>query len=123
MNKLLKDQQDLQNRLMPCETKYANVGELCGDIRDMSFYLNQEVVELIEEIAGSRDISKPWKEAHNKVYYAPIMDASDKVKSEAIDVLKFALNICLMAGITPDNIDEEFYKVNSNNHKRIDNEY
>lgn len=121
MNKLLESQRVLQLRLNT--NKPLTIGELCDDIKDMGFYLNQEVVELIEEIAGSRDISKPWKQGYRELYSRPILTHSDKVRSEAIDVLKFALNICLMAGITPNNIEEEFYKVNDRNEQRIDDGY
>lgn len=113
MDELLKKQQELQKSL---NNNYnpKNTGQLCHEIKEMAFYLNQEVVELIEEIAGSRDINKPWKAGHNDIYGKPIV-ITDKVKSEAIDVLKFCLNICIMSGITQDNLNEEFDKVHNRN--------
>lgn len=98
------------------------VGELCDKIHSMAFYLNQEVVELTEEIAGSRDINKPWKVSHEEIYMREI-DLTDKVKSEAIDVLKFALNICILSGIDETNIDAEFDKVHLRCLERLANGY
>jgi len=120
MNKLFKKQLELQLALAPSEPTCT--GELCNSIKDIAFFLNQEVTELTEEIAGSRDINKPWKVRYKIVYDAPIIITS-KVKSEAIDVLKFAMNICLKAGITPENINEEFMKVHKVNVQRIDDGY
>jgi NTP pyrophosphatase (non-canonical NTP hydrolase) len=122
MNKLFKQQQDLQSLLTTGEPDGEYVGNLCEQIRNMAFYLNQEVVELIEEIAGSRDINKPWKTAYTDLYMKET-DITDKVRSEAIDVLKFAMNICLLAGITPENVDEEFNKVNDRCIERYENGY
>jgi NTP pyrophosphatase (non-canonical NTP hydrolase) len=122
MNKLFKKQQDLQELLTTGEPDGEYVGDLCGQIRNMAFYLNQEVVELIEEIAGSRDINKPWKNSYIDLYLKET-DLTDKVRSEAIDVLKFAMNICLLAGITPENITEEFNKVHQRCIERYENGY
>jgi len=118
MNLILKKQQELQKTLSHLDDSVVAVGTLCNDIREMNFFLNQEVVELIEEIAGTRDINKPWKECFMEVHEQDI-EITDKVRSEAIDVLKFCLNICLLAGITPENINEEFDKVHDLNLKRI----
>lgn len=94
---------------------------LCKYIRDMSFYLHQEVVELVEEIGG-KDILKPWKEGFKQVASKPPV-ITDKVRSEAMDVLSFCLNICLAAGITPNNILEEYMKVWNKNIDRQNNSY
>lgn len=122
MNNLFKKQQELQLLLTTDDGDGEFVGTLCDKIRSMAFYLNQEVVELIEEIADSRDINKPWKASYVDLYMKET-DLTDKVRSEAIDVLKFAMNIALLAGITPENIDEEFDKVHDRNLERIENGY
>lgn len=121
MNKLFKAQQMLQMIIKP-ESNHTMTGQLCEEILQTAFYLNQEVVELVEELGGGRDINKPWKNGYLGLYETPICITS-KVRSEAIDVLKFAMNICLMAGITPENIDAEFLKVHEKNLYRIDNGY
>jgi len=121
MNLILERQRALQDMLANDMTTLL-AGTLCSDIRDMAFFLNQEVTELIEEIGGSRDINKPWKEGYESLYSAEI-NITDKVRSEAIDVLKFCLNICLLAGITPENIEEEFDKVHKRNLQRIEDGY
>lgn len=122
MNKILKKQADLQKLLSTDENSVVHTGVLCDNILRHARYLDQEIIELVEEIAGSRDILKPWKQDFCSVYAKPIV-ITDKVRSEAIDVLKFALNICLMAGITPENIDEEFEKVNQRCIDRYNNGY
>lgn len=123
MNKLFKKQQELQE-LYATDDSYniEYVGQLCEQIRNMQLFLTQEVDELVEEIAGSRDINKPWKSNYQYIYLSEI-DLTSKVKSEAIDVLKFAMNICLLAGITPDNIESEFDKVHKRCIERYENGY
>jgi len=121
MNELFKKQQELQE-LLDDNSTINCTGALCDRIRSMAFFLSQEVVELIEELAGSRDINKPWKSDFPIVYMQDVV-ITDKVRSEAMDVLKFAMNICLLAGITPENIDEEFNKVNDRCIERYENDY
>lgn len=120
MNIILKKQLQLQEALNVKHSKV--VGELCDEIKDTALFLNQEVIELIEEIAGSRDILKPWKNSYQDLYINDV-NITNKVKEEAIDVLCFAMNICLMSGITPENIDEEYSKVYSKNISRLYNGY
>lgn len=122
MNKILKKQAELQELLLIDGDVPEYTGELCDKILKTARFLDQEIVELVEEIACSRDILKPWKQNFGHVYTKPIA-ITDKVRSEAIDVLKFALNICLMAGITPENIDAEFNKVNNRCIDRHNNGY
>ncbi len=78
-------------------------------IKDQAFFLQQEAIELAEEFGG-KDILKPWKINHVSVA-TNIAKITDNTKSEAIDMLCFCLNICLAAGITPDNIHDEYSKV------------
>lgn len=120
MNELFRKQATLQELLNEGSSDY--VGDLCHKIKNMAFFLNQEVVELVEEIAGTRDINKPWKANYNNIYHKHV-EITDKVRSEAIDVLKFAMNICLLAGITPENVDKEFDQVHKRNVRRIDDGY
>ena len=120
MNKLLSKQLRLQQDLGECRIYTCN-GHLCDDIRDISYFLNREVVELIDEIGGP-NICKPWKVNYSAAYITPT-EITPAVRSEAIDMLKFALNICLKAGITPENLDEEFDKVHEKNLRRIKNGY
>lgn len=121
MNTLFKKQEELQAILNADEPNAMNAGGLCNEIRSMAFFLNQEVVELIEEIGG-KDINKPWKVDYTNQFIRRA-NITPAVKSEAIDVLKFAMNICLKAGIDSDNIDEEFNKVHTKNLKRIKDGY
>lgn len=97
-------------------------GTIVSYVKDQAFFLNQEVVELCEAIGGSRDILKPWKVAHKELS-AEAVDITDHIKSEAIDALCFCMNICLAAGITPENIEEEYSKVWEKNMERHNNGY
>ena len=89
-------------------------GDVVDYIKETSFFLQEEVNELMQEIGGGRHVLKPWAAG-----YAPSRDKSyestDKVKSEAIDMLCFAMNICLAAGITPNNLEDEYEKVYQKN--------
>jgi NTP pyrophosphatase (non-canonical NTP hydrolase) len=98
------------------------VGEVCDTIHKSMTFFQLEAIELMEEIAGSKDILKPWKENHAYVA-SQQFKTSDSIKSEAMDVLCFALNICLLAGITPTNIDQEYQKVWDKNIDRCRNGY
>lgn len=124
MNKVFAAQQAVRAMIMnkQGEINATCTGELCEKIKEMQFYLNQEVVELVEEIGGGRDINKPWKEGHAYLYNSP-MSITDHVKSEAMDVLAFAMNICILAGITAENINEEFFKIYAKNVKRVRDGY
>lgn len=127
MNYILYKQLILQELIASragIDTPFADmsVKSVCQTIKENSFFLTQEVVELMEEIAGSRSILKPWKKDHRIVANRNFQTTA-KVKSEAMDVLSFALNICIAAGITPDNINEEYTKVWNNNIKRHSNGY
>lgn len=125
MNEIFKKQLDLQN-LIALNTgrveRPINRGQLVDYIKDQAFYLNSEILELMEAVGGSRDILKPWKASYG--YYAYRDDFREEVsKSEAIDMLCFAMNICLAVGVTPDNIDEEYDKVWQKNIKRQQDGY
>jgi hypothetical protein len=78
-------------------------------IRAMQGFANDEINEILVEIAGSPQNLKPWTKG-----WKPAMGAkytpTDKTRLEAIDFLCFAINICLASGLTPQNV-EEFYDV------------
>jgi NTP pyrophosphatase (non-canonical NTP hydrolase) len=124
MNKVFAAQQAVRTMIIEKQNELpaSNTGELCEQIKAMSFYLSQEVVELVEEIGGGRDINKPWKVNYTKLSQAPII-ITDHIKSEAMDVLAFAMNICILAGITSENIEEEYFKVYYKNVKRVNDGY
>ena len=127
MNNILKKQAKLQTKycklehyklLDPSETDQMNVGQVVDYIRSMQVFINQEIEELILEIAGDdRAINKPWS-----IRYEPIREqlftSTPDVKGEAIDVLLFTMNLLLASGIRPENIEEEYDKVFSKNTTR-----
>ena len=124
MNDIMHKQMHLRKLIMQKtnELEPRHAGAVCTLIKDMNFYLSQEVVELVEEIGGGRDINKPWKTTHKALHEAPI-NITEHIKGEAMDVLAFCLNICILAGITDENIDEEFDKVYQKNIKRVQDGY
>ena len=124
MKTIMQKQMHLNKAIMAKsrESEAIDTGQLCIKIKDMAFYLNQEVVELVEEIGGGRNINKPWKSGYETLSSAPIV-ITDYVKGEAMDVLAFCLNILILSGITADNIDNEFDKVYQKNIKRVQDGY
>lgn len=97
-------------------------GDVVKYIKEHSFFMNQEVVELMQQIGCGNTVLKPWKQSHLAVCQEEAI-IDDDVKSEAIDMLCFCLNICLAAGITPENIDAEYDKVWLKNISRQQNGY
>ena len=119
MNQILDHQRKLQHLYGMDPSNLASVGDQYSYIKDTLFYLQEEVSELLEALGnGSRDIHKPWSINQAKILNRTA-NQSNTVKSEAIDMLCFTLNICLAAGITPDNIDMEYKKVLTKNLDRI----
>jgi len=92
-------------------------------IKDHAFFMSEEVTELLVAIGnGNKAIYKPWRQEH-ALLMSQTFVTNDEVKSEAIDMLCFCLNICLAVGITPENIDEEYDKVWQKNIDRQHNGY
>jgi NTP pyrophosphatase (non-canonical NTP hydrolase) len=86
-------------------------GHMCEHIKNHAFFMQEEVTELLIAIGGGdKAMIKPWS-AHHKLMANEPFVSTDKVKSEAIDMLCFCLNICLAVGINHDNIYEEYSKV------------
>jgi len=124
MNNIFKKQAELQSGFVKAGMidpsripKWKTVGEALDYIREMLYFMHEEVTELMNEIGGGRDAVKPWSshyEESRKKQFVP----TDHVKSEAIDMLCFAINICLAAGVSPDIIEEEYDKVHAKNKGR-----
>ena len=121
MNKILETQINLQKLLAPSTLKghiipphymdAITIGEKYTTISKMQMFLNQEIDELLLAIGdNSRNIHKPWKKECQELLCKPFV-ISDEIKGEAIDILCFTLNICIAAGITADNIEDEYNKV------------
>lgn len=130
MNEILKKQLQLLNLIAqntsdvhPCFIVHQPTkGDVVKYIKEHSFYMNQEIVELMQQIGGSNTVLKPWKQSHLAVCQEEAT-IDDDVKSEAIDMLCFCLNICMATGITPDNIEAEYEKVWLKNIERQQNGY
>jgi dimeric dUTPase (all-alpha-NTP-PPase superfamily) len=67
-------------------------------IKEFCLSAHDELSEVMKEV--------PWKEFHkyDKLYNM------DKAKEEAIDVLKYSLNICIALGMTADDVINMFNK-------------
>jgi len=108
---------------IPAQSTNLTKGEIINYIKDQMLYLQLEIVELMVEI-GNDDaaILKPWSERHPTIALQKF-EPTDRTKSEAIDCLRFCLNICLAAGLTPDNIEQEFDKVWTRSITRLQDNY
>lgn len=126
MKSILSKQSELQTNyanlahydvIDPFDSEFEDVGTVCDYIRDMQFFINEEINELILEIAKNRAVFKPWSTKHKRIRGSAV-HLTDEVRSEAIDAFCFMMNIMLAAGITPDNIEELYDKVYRKNIKR-----
>ena len=126
MNTILQKQAQLQDIIAEKAKNFhvnpsnhlLDCGTICNYIKDNAFFMSEEVSELLIEIGGGdRAILKPWSVRH-KPLTKKLFLPNDKIKSEAIDILCFCLHICMAAGLTPENINEEYDKVWRNNIKR-----
>lgn len=79
----------------------------------MSNFLKQEAAEVNIEIES---VWKYWKKNPKEI------DRS-KVVEEVIDVLHYAINMCLATGLSSNDIYDEFFKKNIINNERQDKGY
>lgn len=87
-------------------------------IRDMQFFLNEEINELLIELGeGDRAIHKPWSVRYSKIREKSF-SSTEEVKNEAIDALCFMMNILFASGVTPENIENQYEKVHQKNRDR-----
>jgi len=94
----------------PSSKVFITKGQIVAYIKEQSFFMGEEINELILAIGDNdRAILKPWQINHFKLANERFQP-SDAVKEEAIDMLCFCMNICLAAGLTPENIAEEYEK-------------
>lgn len=131
MNNIIKKQIGIQKLLAkamlagyvtPPHYKHVTVGSKYDTISKMQVFLSQEIDELLIAIGdGTRNIHKPWKASCTEIR-GEIFKSNKEIKGEAIDVLCFALNICIAAGIDENNIELEYDKVCNKIIRRIDNE-
>jgi hypothetical protein len=124
MNDIFKKQEELQKRyaLMmniqdPGVLPGKNVSHAVMYIRAMHGFAHDEVNELLAEVAGSRQNLKPWTKGHSAAM-KEVYEPTDKIRLEAIDFLCFAVNICLAAGLTADNVDSYYKTVYDKNVER-----
>ncbi len=130
MKSILKKQEELQKFLVlnnrqfiPIEGE-SSVEETARYFWDTLRHLSDEVQELTEELVypPSRILSKPWKSGYAKAVEKKYISTA-QVKEEAIDILCFCLNILIGAGITSENIDEEYLKVHEKILSRLKSNY
>ena len=72
---------------------WKTVGEALDYIKEMLYFMHEEVSELMNEIGGGRDAVKPWSRNHQRARMRQFVP-TEHVKSEAIDMLCFAIISC-----------------------------
>ena len=127
MNSILRKQEELQKLIAHKQntpaialSEYSSVpsGVLCEHIKSHAFSMQEEVAELLIAIGGGdKAILKPWSTKYAALCAKEFISTPD-IRSEAIDMLCFCLNICLAVGITPENINDEYIKVFDKNVSR-----
>lgn len=102
------------NDNMDHNTVFGNkttVGETYDYVIQLKFFIEEEITELLESLGdGSRDIHKPWKGTYESLRDQAFV-STDKTKEEAIDMLCFAINVCIAVGVDHTNINDEYFKV------------
>lgn len=132
MNTIIKKQKELLELIAsthkraiedPSSFNSLPVRYLLGYVKDQASFLNLEITEILLAMGNDdRAILKPWSVKHKVLANATFV-STDEIKSEAIDMLCFCLNICLAVGITPENIENEYDKVWQKNIERQQNGY
>jgi len=130
MNEILSKQIELQDLIYARHGKTNLVVQSPNSIHDTAecikehmLHVQIECLELIEEIGGGKlSVIKPWSKEYYDFVHAKF-ESNDKIKSEAMDVFSFCLNILIVSGITPDNIAKEYDKVWQKNIARQKNGY
>ena len=105
----------------PSKLRGSSVGELYDYIVSMQRFLNAEIEEiLLEMVNGNRAVHKPWSKD-----YEPLRERKPvgDLEGEAMDMLCFAMNICIACGLDENNIDEIYQKIYDKNINRIKNNY
>lgn len=127
MNSIFELQRRIQQRYaalrgMQDPQKISTRGEAVEYIQQMHVYLNEELAELLREIDPNNTVRKPWKTDYvhdSETEY----NTNHRTKQEAMDALCFMMNICLAAGLTPENIEEVYASVHRKNLERLDDSY
>ena len=97
---------------------FVPVGIVNASMREREYFTKENVVYIIDEcteILGWINW-KPWKRTRKDVNI-------EEVKFEIIDVLHFWVNLCLIWGITPDDVYRYYFHKQKINIKRQDDKY
>lgn len=106
----------------PSKMEGMTVDKVYNYIRDMQFFLNEEINELLIELGGGdRAIHKPWSVRYNKIRENKF-ETNDGVKNEAIDAMCFMMNIILASGVNPESIEDQYEIVYQKNRSRQNND-
>jgi NTP pyrophosphatase (non-canonical NTP hydrolase) len=131
MNKILGQQRLLLKRIAkhhgqehnPTAIPGITNGAIVQYIKDQAFFLSEEVTEIMLAIGEEdRAILKPWSVKHKDIVNKEF-ESTDAVRSEAIDMLCFCMNICIAVGLRPETIEKEYNKVLQKNIHRQENGY
>lgn len=98
-------------------------GAMVNYLNSMKSALEEELRELTLEIGNNdRAIMKPWSTKYLDIAGKRFL-STPEIRSEAIDLLCFAMNMCIAVGIDESNIDKEYEKVWRKNMLRQRNGY
>lgn len=86
-------------------------------INQMILALHEEAVEIMRETAYKNPDYVPFGWKKHQEYN------EEKFKEEIIDIIHFVLNLCIVAGMGPDEIYNKFMEKNKENGKRKDDGY
>lgn len=89
---------------------------LNSDIESQEFKTMMILSSIDELMEALRET--PWKNWKKNQQYN-----QEKFKEELVDVLHFFINLCLSAGLTPEELTERFMNKNKENNKRQDDGY
>jgi hypothetical protein len=104
--------------LDPSNTQGLSAGDIYDYIKQMQFFVNEEINELLLELAqGDRAIHKPWSTKHSALRSMPYRPTSG-TRGEAMDSLCFMMNIMLAAGVTPENLTAKYDEIHQKNKSR-----
>lgn len=109
---MMKLQESFQKRFNPSFPDMPTEAKV-DFIMKHSIYLEQEIQEALYELP----FFKSWKD-YSKMTEAEIAEAFDKYRKEMIDAWHFFMNMLLAAGMTADDLFDEYIEKNLENIRR-----
>lgn len=119
MRKVLQKQLDRQLLGWPGDPReIATIDEFVNYVHHMQRFLNDEIDEVLAEVDPTRAARKPWHPQHGEVA-SQRLKITAELQQEAVDMLCFAMNICLACGVEPENVEAIYNEVHEKCMKRL----